>query len=556
MALISPEPTSMSPSSLSSNSSSSSWLRRRSQKQNVHHHYKHHHHHHRLGNQVVTNLIRSTTTTTTTCPSWGSIGVGSSFASDRIIRIDANNKKKEKKKKKRSSWWWASGGGGAAVCSAGMEGIGGGGGLTAAAAEEEYAVPERLKVVALVAFVMSLCNADRVVMSVAVVPLAAKYGWSSSFLGIVQSSFLWGYLVSSVAGGALADRYGGKRVMAWGAVLWSLATFLTPLAAEHSIGMLLAVRILFGLAEGVALPSMNTLLSRWFPSNERASAVGLSMAGFHLGNVMSFLATPVIMSMIGINGSFALFALLGFVWLSAWVVGVTNDPRDSPLISQAELRLIQAGKKDSSTEPRKFLPVRQLLSKLPTWAIIVANVVNNWGYFVLLSWMPVYFKTVYHVNLKQAAWFSAIPWAVMAISGYIAGASSDFLIKSGQPVTRVRNIMQSIGFIGPGVSLLCLKYARSPSVASVLMTVALSLSSFSQAGFLLNMQDIAPRYAGFLHGITNSIGTVAAIISTIGAGYFVQWLGSFQAFLTLTALLYFSGAVFWNLYATGEQVFL
>lgn len=45
---------------------------------------------------------------------------------------------------------------------------------------------ERLKVVALVAVVMCLCNADRVVMSVAVVPLAAKHGWSNSFLGIVQ----------------------------------------------------------------------------------------------------------------------------------------------------------------------------------------------------------------------------------------------------------------------------------------------------------------------------------------------------------------------------------
>lgn len=47
-------------------------------------------------------------------------------------------------------------------------------------------LPERFKVVALTAFVMCLCNADRVVMSVAIVPLAAKYGWSSSFLGVVQ----------------------------------------------------------------------------------------------------------------------------------------------------------------------------------------------------------------------------------------------------------------------------------------------------------------------------------------------------------------------------------
>lgn len=55
----------------------------------------------------------------------------------------------------------------------------------------KFMVPERFKVVALMACIMSLCNADRVVMSVAVVPLAEKYGWSSSFLGIVQviSSF-------------------------------------------------------------------------------------------------------------------------------------------------------------------------------------------------------------------------------------------------------------------------------------------------------------------------------------------------------------------------------
>jgi ACS family sodium-dependent inorganic phosphate cotransporter len=55
-------------------------------------------------------------------------------------------------------------------------------------------------------------------------------------------------------------------------------------------------------------------------------------------------------------------------------------------------------------------------------------------------------------------------------------------------------------------------------------------------------------------GISNSAGTLAAIISTIGTGYFVHWLGSFQAFLTVTAVLYVVTTIFWNLFATGEQV--
>ncbi|VAH19759.1 unnamed protein product [Triticum turgidum subsp. durum] len=411
------------------------------------------------------------------------------------------------------------------------------------------ALPERAKVVALVAAVMLLCNADRVVMSVAVVPLAAQHGCK------LLSSFLWGYVFSSMVGGALADRYGGKKVMAGAAALWSLATFLTPWAASQSATMLLAVRVLFGVAEGVAFPTMSTFLPKWFPTHERATAVGLSMGGFHLGNVVSFLATPIIMSHIGLAGTFAFFASLGYLWLSVWLSNVESDPIDSRTISKSELQLILAGRSKSKVKGSKSPSLREVFSKMEMWAIIVANVINNWGYFVLLSWMPVYFKTVYNVNLKQAAWFSAIPWGVMALSGYVAGASADFMIKSGLSIVRVRKIMQSIGFIGPGVSLLCLRFAQTPSVAAVIMTAALGLSSCSQAGYFCNVQDIAPKYAGSLHGMTNGIGTVAAIVSTVGAGYFVQWLGSFQAFLTLTAVLYFSATVFYNIYATGDLVF-
>lgn len=415
----------------------------------------------------------------------------------------------------------------------------------------------RYKVVSLVAFVMCLCSADRTVMSVAVVPLAHTHAWSTSFVGIVQSSFLWGYIVSSIVGGAMADKLGGARVMAWGVAVWSLATLLTPWAANHSAATLLAVRAVFGLAEGVAFPSMNILLSRWFPINERARAVGISMAGFQLGNVLGLCLTPILMSLVGISGPFVLFSSFGILCLMAWVCGVANDPRQSPFLSKLELQLIQAGKTvDSSHSSGKNppLPLGLLLSKKPFWAIFVANFTNNWGYFVLLSWMPIYFKTVLHVNLKEAAWFSAIPWGVMAVSSYVAGSASDYLTKAGYSLIFVRKLMQSIGFAGPGLSLLCLNYAKTPGVASVILTIALSLSSFCQAGYFLNIQDIAPYSAGLVHGITNAAGTFAAIISTIGAGYFVEWLGSFRAFLNLTAMLYFSATIFYNLYATADRV--
>lgn len=63
------------------------------------------------------------------------------------------------------------------------------------------------------------------------------------------------------------DYYGGKVVMAWGVALWSLATFLTPWAAETSLWALLAMRVLLGMAEGVALPCMNNIIARYSNNN-------------------------------------------------------------------------------------------------------------------------------------------------------------------------------------------------------------------------------------------------------------------------------------------------
>ncbi|XP_073265796.1 probable anion transporter 3, chloroplastic [Populus alba] len=134
------------------------------------------------------------------------------------------------------------------------------------------------------------------------------------------------------------------------------------------------------------------------------------MAGFHRGNVVGLLLTPIMLSAIGFSGPFVLFSSL---WLTRWADGVTSDPRDSPFASKSKLRLIQAGKTDSPANSSGQLP--------PLTSPLIKRSKLQ-GYFVLLSWIPLYINTVFNVNLKQAAWFSAVPWGTMAISGYIAGA--------------------------------------------------------------------------------------------------------------------------------------
>ena len=46
--------------------------------------------------------------------------------------------------------------------------------------------------------------------------------------GVIQSAFLYGYMATQLLGGFLADKYGGKMVMAGGIAWFSLASLLLP----------------------------------------------------------------------------------------------------------------------------------------------------------------------------------------------------------------------------------------------------------------------------------------------------------------------------------------
>ncbi|CAJ2670561.1 unnamed protein product [Trifolium pratense] len=104
--------------------------------------------------------------------------------------------------------------------------------------------------------------------------------------------------------------------------------------------------------------------------------------------------------------------------------------------------------------------------------------------FITSKYEETWALKVYRVDIRQAAWFSVVPWVVMAIMNYLAGFWSDMMIQSGTSVTLTHKIMQSMGFVGPGLSLIGLATAQNPSVASAWLT----LTPFGHSRFLVNFQ--------------------------------------------------------------------
>ena len=71
--------------------------------------------------------------------------------------------------------------------------------------------------------------------------------WDKEEQGLVLGSIFWGYMLTNIAGGVAATRYGGKRVIGLALACASVLTAVTPAAARSSVYAMLCVRVLLGV---------------------------------------------------------------------------------------------------------------------------------------------------------------------------------------------------------------------------------------------------------------------------------------------------------------------
>jgi len=90
-------------------------------------------------------------------------------------------------------------------------------------------------------------------------------------------------------------------------------------------------------------------------------------------------------------------------------------------------------------------------------------------------------------------------------------------------------------------------------MAVLCMMCSQGLDAFSQSGLYSNHQDIGPKYAGVLLGMSNTAGVLAGVLGTYTTGRILQ-NGSWDQVWMVSVALYLVGALLWNLFSTGERI--
>ncbi|XP_064597334.1 sialin-like [Liolophura sinensis] len=385
-----------------------------------------------------------------------------------------------------------------------------------------------------------------------------EFDWSPSLQGIILGSFFYGYVTTQIPGGWIAENFGGKKLFGFGVLCTSALTLLTPVAARLHVGVLILIRILEGIGEGVTFPAMHAMFGKWAPVWERSRLVSITYAGAQMGTVVSLPISGILCDSHIFGGwpaVFYIFGAVGCLWFVVWMFMVADTPAKHSTISTEERDFIEQS--IGSKPQRERTPWLGIFTSMPFWAIFIAHFCNNWGFYTLLTCLPTYLSEVLHFNIKENGLLSALPyfccWVTMNVTGFVV----DYLREHRYLSTvHARKLATSLGFLFPGGFLVAAGYSGCNATLDVaFLTLALGLSGIYMSGFIVNHLDIAPKFSGTLMGLTNCFGTLPGFLGPILAGYLTdkqQTSAQWQKVFYISCGIYVFGTVFYLAFASGD----
>ena len=404
-------------------------------------------------------------------------------------------------------------------------------------------MPVRYKVIGLLLLSTVINYADRVNIAVAGADIMRQTGWNKERFGVVLSAFLLGYALFQFPGGRIADRWSPRKMLALSCAGFSLFTALTPLGL-HGFGPMLLLRFFVGVCESISLPALAAFNAQWVPRQEYGRAQTVSISGTSIGQMLAYPTTTAIIEVFSWPVVFYFNAVVGFLWMAAWLWYTTDTPREHPHVS---------------VEERDYIEAHVLLRLTPQpqpsfWSIIrtpsviclcLTYMLYAFVAWIFILWLPTYLVEGRGLSRMDMGRIGMIPTFGGFLGMITGGMISDWLLRRGfgARVARARfpgvSIALAVPFLLVGVN--------APSIGFAIACFTLFYFTFSLAvsGYWTMPRELAPQAVGAVGGVMNTTGNFAGLFGPTVAGFIIQETGSWiTLFYVAAGVALVSSAIF------------
>ncbi|HEY9772763.1 MAG TPA: MFS transporter [Planktothrix sp.] len=396
------------------------------------------------------------------------------------------------------------------------------------------------------AFLITLVNYfDRSAISYAIGPIKHDFNLSDSQFGYIGAAFGIGYMIMTVGGGILVDKYGSHKIWSAAAILWSTCTALMALAS--GFWPLFFLRSALGIAEGPHFPSLGRVISDWLPASERARATAAGLVGVPLAQVIGAPLLSHLITGIGWRITFIFLGSLGLIWSLVWLGVFTDYPEKCDKVSDEELKYIREGVLSDRTRSDFDIRKSDHAAGGTTWRTMLFNkalFANNLAFFSFgylaffgMIWFPGYLEETYKLKLTQVGWFTMAPWLVAAILMPVAGWLSDLLYQRTGSYRIARSHQIWICQLLSALCFIPVIFSHSLLFSITMISLGMGLGMMPNAAFYALNYDIARDKAGTSLGIMDCFFAAAGIAAPALTGTLAQVTGGFAAAFGLLVVL-------------------
>src|SRR5690349_12505188 len=364
-------------------------------------------------------------------------------------------------------------------------------------------------------------------------PMLETRGWSRETfaLALAIQNLMWG--LGQPFAGAIADRYGGGRVLAGGALLYAGGIALGavvkgPLALHLTLGIMTGLG-LTGASMFIVLGAFGRLL----PPERRAWASGIATAAGSLGQ---FLFAPIGQGFIAAWGWPLALVLLAAAALPIIPVAAALRSRNAPAVAQEQQQSLGAALREASVH-RSY------------WLLIAGFFVCGFHLAFIQVHMPAYIAG-FGLSPSVGAWAIGFVGLFNTIGAYAAGVLAGRRSK--------KNLLSAI-YLGRA-AVIALFVLTPVTTASVLAFSAamglLWLSTVPPPSGLVALM-FGPRYMSMLFGVVFFSHQIGAFIGVWLGGWAYDAFGSYTLVWWISVGLgVFSAAVHWPIAERPARVAL
>ncbi len=275
---------------------------------------------------------------------------------------------------------------------------------------------------------------DRQIVGILAIPIKADLNLTDTQLGLMGGlAFALFYTGLGIPVAMLADRWNRTWIMTIALTIWSGMTAVCGLATNF--WQLFLARLGVGVGEAGGVAPAYSLISDYFPSNQRARALSVYSFGIPIGSALGILFGGYIASKIDWRFAFFAVGIAGILVAPLFKLTVAEPPRGQ-----------YDEKKTDQSSPTLKVIVQKLLHKPSFWIISFGASASSMMGYGLFFWLPSFFVRSFGLELFEASLVYGSILLIGGIAGTWAGGYMADRFGAGKRGNYV--VIPAIAFLG------------------------------------------------------------------------------------------------------------